>query len=151
MGSSKLALLLVFVSCVELSLSASCIVDSFSVKQDFDPKRVSDTRRWNLHFERLKSILTVLFLFIWSFSLCSTRGSGTHCRRKTQRDCSCRTTSQLSTPLMMTAPWRPPPGDGSLCLGERIRIFSHFKHLIRFDLMLMWGKRTEALSDGTGF
>lgn len=42
MGSSKLALLLVLVSCVERCLSASCVVDSFSVKEDFDPKRVSE-------------------------------------------------------------------------------------------------------------
>lgn len=42
MGSSKLALLLALVSCVERCLSASCVVDSFSVKEDFDPKRVSE-------------------------------------------------------------------------------------------------------------
>lgn len=40
MESSKLALLLVFLACVEHCLSASCVVDSFTVKQDFDPKRV---------------------------------------------------------------------------------------------------------------
>ncbi|KAI3362390.1 hypothetical protein L3Q82_012692 [Scortum barcoo] len=39
MGSSKLALLLVLVACVERCLSASCVVDSFTVKEDFDPKR----------------------------------------------------------------------------------------------------------------
>uniref|UniRef100_UPI0037E9051B purpurin-like n=1 Tax=Semicossyphus pulcher TaxID=241346 RepID=UPI0037E9051B len=39
MGSSKLALLLVLLSCVERSLSFSCSIDSFSVKKDFDPKR----------------------------------------------------------------------------------------------------------------
>ncbi|KAM6975845.1 purpurin-like [Tautogolabrus adspersus] len=39
MGSCKLALLLVILSCVEHSSSASCAVDSFSVKKDFDPKR----------------------------------------------------------------------------------------------------------------
>ncbi|XP_069015728.1 retinol binding protein 4, like [Embiotoca jacksoni] len=44
MGSSKLALLLLFVSCIERCLSASCIVNSFSVKKDFDPERY--TGRW---------------------------------------------------------------------------------------------------------
>lgn len=42
MGSSKLALLLVLVSCIERCLSSSCVVDSFTVKEDFDPKRVSE-------------------------------------------------------------------------------------------------------------
>ena len=41
MESSKLALLLVLLACVEHCLSASCVVDSFTVKDDFDPKRVS--------------------------------------------------------------------------------------------------------------
>lgn len=40
MESSKLALLLVFLACAERCLSASCVVDSFTVKGDFDPKRV---------------------------------------------------------------------------------------------------------------
>ncbi|XP_041667516.1 purpurin-like [Cheilinus undulatus] len=39
MGSSKLGLLLVYLACVERSLSSSCVVDSFTVKQDFDAKR----------------------------------------------------------------------------------------------------------------
>lgn len=47
MGSSKLALLLVFVACVERCLSASCVVDSFNVKEDFDPKRVRDLKHTN--------------------------------------------------------------------------------------------------------
>lgn len=34
------ALVLLFLACVEQSL-ASCVVDSFTVKEDFDPKRVS--------------------------------------------------------------------------------------------------------------
>lgn len=34
------ALVMMFLACVEHSL-ASCVVDSFTVKQDFDPKRVS--------------------------------------------------------------------------------------------------------------
>lgn len=42
MESAKLALLLVLLACVERCLSASCIVDSFNVKEDFDPKRVSE-------------------------------------------------------------------------------------------------------------
>lgn len=42
MESSKVALLLVLLACVERCLSASCIVDSFNVKEDFDPKRVSE-------------------------------------------------------------------------------------------------------------
>lgn len=42
MGSSKLAVLVLLLSCIERSLSASCVVDSFTVKQDFDPKRVSE-------------------------------------------------------------------------------------------------------------
>lgn len=45
MESSKLALLLVLLACVERCLSASCVVDSFTVKQDFDPKRVSERKR----------------------------------------------------------------------------------------------------------
>uniref|UniRef100_A0A3P9H0G1 Retinol binding protein 4, like n=1 Tax=Oryzias latipes TaxID=8090 RepID=A0A3P9H0G1_ORYLA len=39
MESSKLALLLVILYCVERGLCGSCVVDSFSVKEDFDPKR----------------------------------------------------------------------------------------------------------------
>lgn len=42
MESAKVALLLVLLACVERCLSASCIVDSFNVKEDFDPKRVSE-------------------------------------------------------------------------------------------------------------
>lgn len=42
MESAKLALLLVLLACVERCLSASCIVDSFNVKEDFDPKRVRE-------------------------------------------------------------------------------------------------------------
>lgn len=34
------ALVMMLLACVEHSL-ASCVVDSFTVKQDFDPKRVS--------------------------------------------------------------------------------------------------------------
>lgn len=34
------ALVMLFLACVEQSL-ASCVVDSFTVKDDFDPKRVS--------------------------------------------------------------------------------------------------------------
>jgi len=49
MGSSKLALLLVLLSCVEHCLSASCVVDSFSVKGDFDSKRVSETKTHQQH------------------------------------------------------------------------------------------------------
>lgn len=45
MGSSKLALLLVLLACVERSLSASCVVESFTVKEDFEPKRVSGLKR----------------------------------------------------------------------------------------------------------
>lgn len=41
MEHSRLALLLLLLACVERSLSASCVVDSFKVKEDFDPKRVS--------------------------------------------------------------------------------------------------------------
>lgn len=41
MEHSKLALLLLLLACVERSLSASCVVDSFKVKEDFDPKSVS--------------------------------------------------------------------------------------------------------------
>ncbi|CAB1350415.1 unnamed protein product [Coregonus sp. 'balchen'] len=39
MGSSKLALLMVLMACVEHAWSASCVVDSFTVKEDFEPKR----------------------------------------------------------------------------------------------------------------
>ncbi|KAK7896276.1 hypothetical protein WMY93_021601 [Mugilogobius chulae] len=39
MAWSKLPLLLVLLAFVERSLSASCVVDSFTVKEDFDPKR----------------------------------------------------------------------------------------------------------------
>lgn len=42
--ASKLALLLVVLACVERALSASCVVDSFTVKEDFDPKRVSSEK-----------------------------------------------------------------------------------------------------------
>lgn len=42
MESARVALLLVLLACVERCLSASCIVDSFNVKEDFDPKRVSE-------------------------------------------------------------------------------------------------------------
>lgn len=41
MHRSRLALLLLLLACVERGLSASCVVDSFKVKEDFDPKRVS--------------------------------------------------------------------------------------------------------------
>lgn len=41
MEHSKLAMLLLLLACVERSLSVSCVVDSFKVKEDFDPKRVS--------------------------------------------------------------------------------------------------------------
>lgn len=34
------ALVMLFLACIEQSL-ATCVVDSFTVKQDFDPKRVS--------------------------------------------------------------------------------------------------------------
>nr|XP_020485575.1 purpurin-like [Labrus bergylta] len=44
MGSSKLALLMVILSCVERSFSASCVVDSFTVKKDFEPSRY--TGKW---------------------------------------------------------------------------------------------------------
>uniref|UniRef100_A0A8C7U3R7 Retinol binding protein 4, like n=1 Tax=Oncorhynchus mykiss TaxID=8022 RepID=A0A8C7U3R7_ONCMY len=39
--SSKLALLIVLMACEEHAWSASCVVDSFTVKADFHPKRVS--------------------------------------------------------------------------------------------------------------
>lgn len=45
MESPKVALLLVLLACVERCLSASCVVDSFTVKEDFDPKRVRALRR----------------------------------------------------------------------------------------------------------
>lgn len=38
------ALVVMFLACVEQSL-ASCVVDSFTVKQDFDPQRVSTEKR----------------------------------------------------------------------------------------------------------
>lgn len=41
MERARLALLLLLLACVERGLSASCVVDSFKVKEDFDPKRVS--------------------------------------------------------------------------------------------------------------
>lgn len=64
MGSSKLALLLVLVSCVERCLSASCIVDSFSVKEDFDPKRVSELEICNCEtVKKKKQLLTLFSLF----------------------------------------------------------------------------------------
>lgn len=37
----KFALLVVFLSYIERCWSSSCVVDSFTVKQDFDPKKVS--------------------------------------------------------------------------------------------------------------
>ena len=40
MDFQMLALLMVVLACVEQSL-ASCVVESFTVKDDFDPKRVS--------------------------------------------------------------------------------------------------------------
>lgn len=118
MGSSKLALLLVLLSCVERSLSASCVVDSFTVKEDFDPKRVSDMKHTNKYACRQKKVQKTLYLLDFHAFYHSTQVNGTHCRRKIQRACSYRTTSQLSTPLMMTAPWLPPPRDVSLCLGK---------------------------------
>ncbi|CAL8281475.1 unnamed protein product [Gadus morhua 'NCC'] len=39
MGCTKIAVLALVLCCVERCLSASCVVDSFTVKQDFDPKR----------------------------------------------------------------------------------------------------------------
>lgn len=44
MERSKMALLLLLLACVERSLAASCVVDNFKVKEDFDPKRVSAGR-----------------------------------------------------------------------------------------------------------
>ena len=41
MEFSKTALLMVVLAYVERCWAASCVVDSFTVKQDFDPKRVS--------------------------------------------------------------------------------------------------------------
>ncbi|KAI1881980.1 hypothetical protein AGOR_G00245800 [Albula goreensis] len=41
MDYSKFALLVVLLSYIERCWSASCVVDSFTVKQDFDPKRYS--------------------------------------------------------------------------------------------------------------
>lgn len=41
MDSQTFALVMFFLACIEQSLAASCVVDSFSVKQDFDPHRVS--------------------------------------------------------------------------------------------------------------
>ena len=38
-----LALLMVVLACVEQGL-ASCVVESFTVKDDFDPKRVSQQK-----------------------------------------------------------------------------------------------------------
>lgn len=40
MDFQMFAVVIVFLACVEQSL-ASCVVDSFTVKQDFDPTRVS--------------------------------------------------------------------------------------------------------------
>lgn len=40
MDFQMFALVMLFLACVEQSL-ASCVVDSFTVKEDFDPKRVS--------------------------------------------------------------------------------------------------------------
>lgn len=40
MDLQMFAALMLVLACVEQSL-ASCVVDSFTVKQDFDPKRVS--------------------------------------------------------------------------------------------------------------
>lgn len=118
MASSKLALLLVVLSCIESCLSASCIVDSFTVKDDFDPKRVSQFKTQTNSMLGKKQ----LKYFDWlspSYSChYSMQGSGTHCRRKIQRAFSYRTTSLQSTPLMMTAAWPLPPRDVSLCLGK---------------------------------
>ncbi|KAG7262479.1 hypothetical protein CRUP_036195, partial [Coryphaenoides rupestris] len=36
---TKVVALLLVLCCVDRCLSASCVVDSFTVKQDFDPKR----------------------------------------------------------------------------------------------------------------
>ncbi|XP_061822022.1 retinol binding protein 4, like [Nerophis lumbriciformis] len=41
MASSKLVLLLVLLSCMESSLGTTCVVDSFTVKEGFDPARYS--------------------------------------------------------------------------------------------------------------
>lgn len=139
MGISKVALLVVLLSCVERCLSASCVVDSFTVKQDFDPKRVREPLSlFSFSVSNTQKILALwrkLQNWLWLFSLllvfhCSMQESGMPCRRRTQRACSCRTTSQLSTPLMMTAPWPPPPRDVSLSLGkceDQLMIF--FFHL----------------------
>lgn len=63
MGSSKLPLLLVLLSCVERCLSASCVVDSFTVKEDFDPKRVSELKHTDsMHVEKSK---VKSFLSVW--------------------------------------------------------------------------------------
>ncbi|CAL8277891.1 unnamed protein product [Merluccius merluccius] len=39
MGCAKVAVLALVLCCVERCLSASCVVDSFTVKQDFDPTK----------------------------------------------------------------------------------------------------------------
>lgn len=90
MGSFKLALLLVFVSCVERSLSASCIVDSFSVKEDFDPKRVStkNTLRYECQEKKRPNISDFPFMTVCWEVVCTAeerpRGAvpaGQHLRR----------------------------------------------------------------------
>lgn len=43
MDFHMLALVVVLLAGLEQSWAASCVVDSFNVKEDFDPKRVSKT------------------------------------------------------------------------------------------------------------
>lgn len=43
MNFHMLALVVVLLAGLEQSWAASCVVDSFNVKEDFDPKRVSKT------------------------------------------------------------------------------------------------------------
>lgn len=117
MESSKLALLLVLLACVERCLSASCIVDSFMVKEDFDPKRVS--KRKHATSTRVDENDTLMSDFVHG----SMQGSGMHCKRRTPRACSCRTTSLPSIPSMTMAPWPPPPRDASLSSGKSGEIF----------------------------
>lgn len=69
MESSKLALLLVLLACVERCLSASCIVDSFMVKEDFDPKRVSKRKHaTSTRVDENDTLMSDFVPFSWQYA-----------------------------------------------------------------------------------
>lgn len=124
MNYDMFALVLVLLACIEQSW-ATCVVDSFTVKEDFDPKRVSSLSDTVQSYRtvcscNIPTYKDTLQALLTSISLCcSMQGSGTLCRRRTLRASSFRTTSLLSTQSVTMAPWWPPQRAESLSLGKR--------------------------------